>query len=119
MLKSMPPRMAQRMFCEPAWVMSAKNGSPDGAHAAEGEAPGDGAYEEADDVVPVEELEAVAGGELEGVGPAAPAEHGDDHEGQGYGVGFGLIHGASVYEAFSIVGSHPFRKRGGWMRHPA
>ena len=37
--------------------------------AAEGEAPEEHADDEADDVVPVEELEAISGAELDGVGP--------------------------------------------------
>ena len=63
------------------------------AVAAEGETPGEGAEEEAEHVVPVEELEAVARAELDGVCPGAPAEHGDKHQEERDAVGFGLVHG--------------------------
>ncbi len=46
-----------------------EEGSAGAAHAAEREAPGDGGNDEAEHVVPIEELKAVAGHELERVCP--------------------------------------------------
>ncbi len=47
---------------------------------AGGEPKKNGGANETYRVVPVEELEAVAGAELEGVGPRSPAEHAENHK---------------------------------------
>jgi hypothetical protein len=62
--------------------------------AAECESKEQGEENDADDIVPVEQFETpTAGGELLGVGPGAPAEHGDHTEKHGHGVAVQDEHG--------------------------
>jgi hypothetical protein len=62
------------------------------AKAAQREAPCYGTQQETNNIVPVEELKAIARAGFDGVGPGAPAEHGDKHEQKSDCVGLRLKH---------------------------
>jgi hypothetical protein len=70
-----------------------KEGWAGGAEASGGESLDECGEQEADGVIPVEELEAVAGAELERIGPRPPAGHAEDHEKKSGLVGCGEQHG--------------------------
>src|SRR5579875_2304569 len=92
-LKMMPPAIASRMCDGLAAARAARNTcSPPPQREPQGEA----GQQHADDIVPIEELERPARGEVQRIGPGAPAEHAEQHESQLRGVAFRFVHGASL-----------------------
>src|SRR6266849_7301475 len=80
-----------------------EEGAAVGAGAAEGETEEQSEEQDADGVVPIEEFEApVFAREFLGVGPGAPAEHGDDAEDDGPGIAVKNEHERSVFHTFTV-----------------
>jgi hypothetical protein len=66
------------------------------AHAAERQAPQQARDDNSGDVIPIKKLKGPAGSEFHGVRPRTPTKHAADHEDQGDGVRFRLIHEDSL-----------------------
>ena len=67
--------------------------------AAERESPQKACRNNADYVVPIEELKGPTRSEFHGVGPGPPTQHASDHEQQRDAIGFRLIHGPPGFES--------------------
>src|SRR5580698_5190556 len=71
-----------------SWVCPGDGGEQDSWTASQDDSPSQAAQQNADDVIPIEELDGPARRQLDSVCPGSPADHAEQHECELGGISF-------------------------------